>query len=434
MESSSTKCRIERDDVASLLGAMVEIPSVNPSFQRQDRPAAWFGEAKLAAFILDWLKAEGIEAKLDEASPGRPNVVARLPGPPGAPSMVWEGHTDTVQVEGMDAPFVARVEGDRLYGRGAVDDKACLAMFMLAMRALKHSGVACDLTFVAAVDEEVLSKGVLHHVANHGPYDLAVAGEPTSLAVLRASKGAVRFVVEVNGQGAHASTPQYGVDALLASSDLLKHLDAYMRSTKAAHPLLGCRTLTCTMMQAGEGANTVPAHAAMTFDCRTLPDQTGDEAWQEIAAVVRSFAKAYPSGAEFVINRPFINHPSMETPEDALIVKALSGRWSAPARAPSWPARHSVRTRADSLAPGRRASYLVPAASRRRIPARSTSTSTKSHARRKCSSRSRRTFRAIGCRQTLETTTHKLVCKRSDRSIPARSVRADCSGASRAVG
>jgi acetylornithine deacetylase len=323
MEPSLISGLITREDVASLLGAMVEIPSVNPSFQRPDRPAAWFGEAKLALFVLEWLKAQGIEARLDEAAPGRPNVVARLPGPPGAPTMIWEGHTDTVQVEGMDAPFLARIAGARLYGRGAVDDKACLAMFMLALHALRSGGAACDLTFVAAVDEEVSSLGVLHHIASHGPYDLGIAGEPTSLAVLRASKGAVRFVVEARGKAAHASTPQHGVDALRASADLLKHLDAYMRSTDAAHPLLGPRTLTCTLMQAGEGANTVPAHAAMTFDFRTLPGQTGAEAWEEIAKVVRSFADKHACGAAFLVNRPFIDLPATETPEEARIVSAL---------------------------------------------------------------------------------------------------------------
>lgn len=324
MDTVTTIDRTEREDVARLLGAMVEIPSINPFFERQDRPADWFGEAKLAAFIAGWLKAEGIDATLEEALPGRPNVIARLPGPPGSPTMVWEGHMDTVQVDGMAAPFLPRIEGSRLYGRGAVDDKGCLTMFMLAMRALKRKGAACDLTFVAAVDEEVTFRGVLHHVQTRPPYDLGIAGEPTSLAVVRACKGVIRFVVEVKGRGAHASKPEDGVDALLVAADLVKHLDAYMRSTERAHPLLGRRTLTCTTMQAGEGANTVPAHAALTFDFRTLPDQTGDEAWGEIAAVVRAFAGSHPAGAEIVVNRPFIDSVSMEVPEDARIIPALS--------------------------------------------------------------------------------------------------------------
>ncbi|MDX3926295.1 MAG: M20/M25/M40 family metallo-hydrolase [Shinella sp.] len=323
VDTATTQDQIAREDVARLLGAMVEIPSINPFFSRQDRPVEWFGEAPLAAFVADWLKAEGIEAALEEVLPGRPNVVARLPGPPGAQSMVWEGHLDTVQVEGMEAPFTPRLEGSRLYGRGAADDKGCLAMFMLAMRALKQQGTACDLTFVAAVDEEVTFRGVLHHVETRAPYDLGIAGEPTSLAVVHACKGVIRFVIDVKGRGTHASTPEEGIDALLVCADLIKHLDTYMRSTERSHPQLGRRTLTCTMMQAGEGANTVPAKAALTFDFRTLPDQTGDEAWNEIAAVVNAFADSHPTGATIVINRPFIDSVSMEVPQDSRIIGAL---------------------------------------------------------------------------------------------------------------
>ena len=320
---TATDC-ITREEVHDLLAALVAIPSINPFFTRPDRPAEWFGEARLATFIADWLKAEGIEATLEEALPGRPHVVARLPGPEGAPTMAWEGHMDTVQVEGMDAPFTPRVEGNRLYGRGAVDDKACLVMFMLAMRALKRRGAACDLTFIAAIDEEVTFGGVLHHVETHAPYDLGIAGEPTSLAIVRACKGVIRFVIEVKGRGSHASKPEEGIDALLVAADLVRHLDGYMRATERAHPLLGRRTFTCTMMQAGEGANTVPAHAALTFDYRTLPDQTGDEAWEELVPVVQAFADAHPSGAGIVLNRPFIDSVSMEVPEDARIIGALS--------------------------------------------------------------------------------------------------------------
>ena len=142
--------------------------------------------------------------------------------------------------------------------------------------------------------------------------------------MVRACKGVIRFVVDVNGRGTHASTPEEGIDALLVSADLLKHLDGYMHKAGRTHPELGRRTLTCTLMTAGEGANTVPAHATLTFDFRTLPDQTGDEAWEEIAAVVNAFAEHHPANADIVVNRPFIDSVSMEVPEDAPIIGALS--------------------------------------------------------------------------------------------------------------
>src|SRR5690606_12368761 len=245
MESILAAERIDREDVVQLLSAMVAIPSVNPFYRKPDQPPQWFGEERLACFIRDWLVGEGIEATLEEALPGRPNVVARLKGVSGAPSMIWEGHMDTVQVDGMTAPFEPRIEGERLYGRGAVDDKGCLAMFMLAMRALKRRGCRCDLTFVAAIDEEVTFEGVLHHVRTHPPYDLGIAGEPTSLEVVTACKGVIRWIVEVKGRGAHASKPEEGVDALLVSADLLRHLQDHIRRAERSHPLLGRRTLTC---------------------------------------------------------------------------------------------------------------------------------------------------------------------------------------------
>lgn len=316
--------RITREDVATLLGDMVAIPSINPAFQKPELPDEWFGEGRVAAFIAGWLGAEGIGAEIEEVLPGRPNVVARLAGAAGVPCMIWEGHTDTVQVEGMEAPFSPRIEGPRLHGRGAVDDKGCLAMFMLAMRAVKQRGARCDLTFVAAIDEEVTFKGVQHHIRNHGPYDLGIAGEPTSLAVVSACKGVIRFVIEVKGRSAHSAKPEEGINALMIGSALIAHLSDYMASTVRSHPLLGRRTLTCTMMQAGEGPNTVPPRAAMTFDFRTLPDQTGDEAWAEIAGVVRAFAETKGQGAEIVMHPSFIDSVSMEVPHSSAIVRELA--------------------------------------------------------------------------------------------------------------
>jgi succinyl-diaminopimelate desuccinylase len=315
---------IDRDEVAKLLGALVAIPSINPTFQKPDLPENWFGETPVAHYVADWLKASGIEAHLEEALPGRMNVVARIPGAEGAKSMIWEGHLDTVQVDGMADPFTPRIEGGRLYGRGAVDDKGCLAMFMLAMRAVRQTGCRCDLTFVAAIDEEVTFEGIQHHIRNHPRYDLGIAGEPTSLQVVSACKGVIRFIVDIHGRGAHAAKPEEGVNALLIAADLLAHLRRYMASTERSHPLLGKRTLTCTLMQAGEGANSVPSHAAMTFDFRTLPDQTGDQAWQEIAAVVRAFAEERGQGVDVVMNPAFIDSVSMEVPWEADIVRQLA--------------------------------------------------------------------------------------------------------------
>lgn len=312
-------------EVEELLSAMVAIPSINPAFRRDGLPGEWFGEEAMARFVAGWLGAQGIAARLDEVEPGRPNAIGRLEGKAGAPTMIWEGHLDTVQVDGMEAPFVPRIEAGRLYARGAVDDKGCLAMFMMAMRALKRRGRArCDLTFLAAVGEEVAFEGVTHHIRTHRPYDLGIAGEPTDLEVISACKGVIRWAIDVTGRGAHSSKPQEGVNAIAVATALIAYLDAHIAATEREHPLLGKRTLTCTMMQAGEGPNTVPAHARLTFDFRTLPDQTGSQAWTEIAGVVAAFERTRSDGARLLMHPPFIDSVSMEVDHGSPVVQRLS--------------------------------------------------------------------------------------------------------------
>ena len=89
---------VTSDAVANLLSQMIAIPSINPDYRR-DEPPEWFGEARLARFVGDWLAQAGAEVEFQEVEPGRPNVMARI-GARRARRMIWEGHLDTVQVAG----------------------------------------------------------------------------------------------------------------------------------------------------------------------------------------------------------------------------------------------------------------------------------------------------------------------------------------------
>jgi len=312
-------------DAASLLAELVSIPSVNPAFRTPDAPAAWFGEAAIAAHVAGWLGKQGAEVALDEALPGRPNVVARLNGHRGRRRLIWEAHLDTVQTTGMTVdPFRPELRDGRLYGRGAVDDKGCLAAFMLAFRDLARNPAPIDLTFVAAVDEEFQFRGILHHLKRGERADGGVAGEPTGLRILSACKGCVRWEIEVRGRAAHSSQPERGIDAIAIGSDLAVHLRRVFGPRLAArtHPLLGRASMICSMIEGGEGFNTVPALCRLKFDRRTLPGETGGEAWHEIAEEVKRFAASLDQEAAVIMHPPFIDSISMEVAPDAAIIAA----------------------------------------------------------------------------------------------------------------
>ena len=316
--------RISETDVAALLGELVAIPSVNPAFRREGDPADWFGEAAISAHISEWLRRLGLDVEIDTVLPGRPNVIARLQGRPGRRRLLWEGHLDTVQVSGMAvAPFVPMLRDGYLFGRGAVDSKGCLAAFMLALRSLVESPPDCEVTFVAAIDEEFQFKGIQHHLARGESYDFGIAGEPTGLRIVRACKGCVRWTIDIAGKPAHTSKPEEGIDAIQIAQDLLQRLRDSGIAGGSSHPLLGASTLTCTIFQAGEGPNTVAASARLTFDYRTLPDQTGAEVWNQLREITEGFARRIPPPARVTIEPPFIDSIGMEVPADSPIVMAM---------------------------------------------------------------------------------------------------------------
>jgi acetylornithine deacetylase len=277
----------------------------------------------MAARIAAELRGLGLDVEIDEALAGRPNVIARLHRPGARRSVLWEGHLDTVQCTEMTvAPFEPVVRGGRLFGRGAVDDKGCLVMFLLALRDLLARPAPIDITFVAAVDEEFQARGILHHLRRGERADAGVAGEPTDLRIVTACKGVIRFHVDILGRAAHTSRPELGIDAVAIASDLLVHLRAVLgpRLRSRAHSLVGSPTLVCSLIEGGQGVNTVPERCRLTFDRRTLPGETGDGAWAEFRDLAASFARGLPPGASVTVHPPFIDALSMDVPADAAFV------------------------------------------------------------------------------------------------------------------
>ena len=143
------------DDVVELTSQLVAIDSVNPSLV-----PGGAGEPQIAAFVADWARDNGLEAQLLEETPGRPSVLVTARGTGAGRSLLLCGHLDTVNVEGMADPHTPRVDGDRLYGRGAYDMKAGLAVALLACREASKLGLACDVVVAAVADEEHASLGV----------------------------------------------------------------------------------------------------------------------------------------------------------------------------------------------------------------------------------------------------------------------------------
>lgn len=315
---------IDREAVISLLSRFIAVPSINPAFRTEnDDEDSHFGEQAIAEVLYGWFQAENIDCAIDEVVPGRPNLIARIKGRHGAKRMLWEGHLDTVQVSGMAEPFTPRIEGDKIFGRGAVDDGASVVAFMLAMRALKAMPPQADVDFLAAMDEEFSYQGILHHLARKERYDLGVAGEPTSLRVVRACKGTVRWWVNIEGRNAHTGKPEEGINGITIARRILDTYDAEMARRTDVHPLLGPATLTCTAIEAGIGPNTVPAVCRLRFDYRYLPSELGLEVHAAFKVAAEAAVVEFPD-ARVAVEAPFIDSSAMDILQTNEIVARMS--------------------------------------------------------------------------------------------------------------
>lgn len=298
------------DALATLIADLVAVDSVNP-----DLVAGGAGEGAVARLIADWLAAAGLEVHLDEVRPGRPNVIARARGSGGGPTLLLNGHIDTVGVAGMQAPHRPRLAGGRLYGRGAYDMKAGVAACMLAAAAARGQGLRGDVLFTAVMDEEYAGIGTLDVAARYRA-DAAIIAEPTELELVVAHKGFVWLEVETTGAAAHGSIPG-APDAITQMGRILAELGALNRRLLAAptHPLLGSGTLHASLISGGQELSSYPERCLLQLERRTVPGETPEAVAAEVEAILAGLAPADP-GVRAVVRRGVDRGP-MSTPADA---------------------------------------------------------------------------------------------------------------------
>ncbi len=277
------------DSVTALLRDLVAIDSVNPSLV-----SGGAGEAAVAGRIADGLGTGGIDVQLADVAPGRPNVVGVVEGKTPGRSLILCGHTDTVGVEGMAAPFDPVVRGGRLYGRGSQDMKSGVAaMVDAAVQVARYGGLARGRLVVAAVaDEEHASTGAEALVKVHSA-DGAVVTEPTDLRVATAHKGFEWVEIETRGRAAHGSRPADGRDAIFHMGRVLGRLEAVETRLKAGrtHPRLGRASLHASTIHGGQALSVYPDRCVLGVERRTLVGEPADAGLTETRQALSELAR-----------------------------------------------------------------------------------------------------------------------------------------------
>jgi acetylornithine deacetylase len=310
---------VDRDYTVRTLAELVRINSINPSIA-QDGP----GEAEVAAYVADTLGGLGLEMAVYEPQPGRTTAVGTLKGAGGGKSLMFNGHADTVGVEGMPDPFSAAIHEGRLFGRGAYDMKGSLAACIAAAKALVDAGVRLrgDLVIAAVADEEYGSLGTTDLI-EHCKADAAIVAEPTALNVCLAHKGYLWIDVETTGRAAHGSRFTEGIDANMRMGRFLAGLDKLEQELRArpGHPLVGPPSLHAATVRGGSGLSTYAANCILQIERRTVPGETEAQVLAELQAIADRLAAQDPT-FKATIESFFVREP-FEVSREARIVKVV---------------------------------------------------------------------------------------------------------------
>jgi acetylornithine deacetylase len=269
---------------AELLASLVETDSVNPALV-----PGGAGEAQIARTVHRWLAAQGLEVEAYDVRPGRPNVVGVRRGSGGGPSLVLCGHTDTVGYDGMEDPLTARVDGNRMHGRGSYDMKAGLAAAMWAAARIGPGELAGDVVVAAVVDEEHASLGT-QALLERTPADAAIVAEPTGegLDVCIAHKGFAWSEVTVNGRAAHGSRRDLGVDAIAHAGHVLVQVERRDRGLagRRPHALVGTPSLHASTIEGGQEWSSYPARCSIRLERRTVPGESEVDLEDELDGIL----------------------------------------------------------------------------------------------------------------------------------------------------
>ena len=292
--------------VIDILSELVRINSVNPEWGGP-------GERDVATWVRRFFEERNIDVWENEVLPGRPNVIARMPGQNPNRRVVLEAHMDTVATGGMTVePFDPVIRDGKLFGRGSVDVKCGLAAMMDAVSRIKNP--PCEVWLAAVIDEENAYRGVLNLIDELPEAHAAIVAEPTENLIVRANKGVLRWRITTHGKAAHSAKPHLGKSAIHEMAAVLSLIEKdNERLAEKCHPLVGPATCCVGTIEGGTQVNIVPDRCQISLDRRMLPGETGE-------AVLAEYRELF-TGLDASMESPDLVDEGMETAESEAVVQ-----------------------------------------------------------------------------------------------------------------
>jgi glutamate carboxypeptidase len=262
-----------KPELLNLLARLVNIDSGTGSEKGLDA---------VGAIVAGELKKLGMRVELSPAAPAvGHNLVATLTGT-GKAKILLMAHMDTVFADGTAAARPFRIEGDRAYGPGVMDDKGGVVTAIYALKLLQQSKFTnfAQITLMINTNEETFSKGtrgLIETLAKQ--HDVTLSMEPgraaDGLVVWR--KGTADLLIEVKGKSAHAGVaPESGRNAAMEAAHQMLQMASLGDSAKLT-------TVNFTVFNSGDRPNVIPNAATVRGDMRVRQVDEYDRVEKDMA-------------------------------------------------------------------------------------------------------------------------------------------------------
>ncbi|MFI1052306.1 ArgE/DapE family deacylase [Streptomyces griseoruber] len=337
---------VDEPDAVGTLRELIAVPSVTGSAAESELQHRLAGRLERLGLDVDLWSMDlpelcahpdfpGMEVPREEAW----GLVGHTADGGDGPTLILQGHVDVVPPGDPAAwdgdPFVPRVTGDLVHGRGACDMKAGLAAQLAALAAIRAAGVRLRgrVAVHFVVGEEDGGIGAFGTLRRGHGGDACVIAEPTGGTVITANAGALTFRLTVPGRAAHASSREAGVsaiDAYLPLHRALARLEA--DRNRDPDPLLAeypiPYSLSVGTLRSGDWASSVPDTlvAEGRFGVRLGEDPALARAALERcvaeACAEDPWLRAHPAtvtwpGGQFASGRLAAGHPLRDTVAEA---------------------------------------------------------------------------------------------------------------------
>jgi len=294
------------------------------------------GEKVLAGFMVEQMRAVGLDASLTPVPGDRVNAIGRCAGTGGGKSLLFNGHLDTNPVsEGWTVdPWEGKVDDAFIYGIGVSNMKAGDAAYFCALRTLIEAGVKLkgDVVLTYVVGELQGGVGTAALIDQGVRADYFINSEPTDLAALTMHAAAFTFTVELTGKTRHMSKREEAVDAIAAACDLVPRLNAMKFSGARSSAHAGINRVHVGVVHGALGRELhewrppqVADYVRVRGSGRFAPGQSRAGAVADIKAVLGELMQRFPGlEASVTTEDGRLSMPAFEVPRDSRIVRALN--------------------------------------------------------------------------------------------------------------